>query len=97
MLVKLTEVCRNNAITTRQQDYTLREVFINPEHVVMIREEARLQELNEQIPLTEVLKTEHRFTKLTINRGHTGTEIVVVGAPDIVERSLNTDKQLLRG
>jgi hypothetical protein len=97
MLVKLTEVCRNNAITTRQQDYTLREVFINPEHVVMIREEARLQELNEQIPLTEGLKTEHRFTKLTINRGHTGTEIVVVGAPDIVERSLNTDKQLLRG
>ena len=97
MLVRLTEVCTNNTLTTRQNDYSLREVFINPEHVVMIREEARLQELNEQVPLTEGLKQGHRFTKLTINRGHTGTEIVVVGAPDIVERSLNTSKQLLRG
>ncbi len=97
MLVRLTEVCRNNTLTTRQNDYSLREVFVNPEHVVMIREEARLQELNEQVPLTEGLKVGHRFTKLTINRGHTGTEIVVVGAPDIVERSLNTNRQLLRG
>ena len=39
----------------------------------------------------------HRFTKLTINRGHTGTEIIVVGAPDLVEQSLNSSKQLLRG
>ena len=97
MLVRLTEVCRNNTLTTRQDDYTLREVFVNPEHVVMIREEARLKELNEQIPLTEGLRTEHRFTKLTINRGHTGTEMVVVGAPDTVEQHLNSNKQLLRG
>ena len=97
MLVRLTEVCRNNTLTTRQDDYTLREVFVNPEHVVMIREEARLKELNEQIPLTEGLRSEHRFTKLTINRGHTGTEIVVVGAPDTVEQHLNSNKQLLRG
>jgi len=97
MLVRLTEVCRNNVLTTKRNDYTLREVFVNPEHVVMIREEAKLQELNESTPLTEGLKAEHRFTKLTINRGHTGTEIIVVGAPDIVERHLNTNKQLLRG
>lgn len=97
MLVRLTEVYRNNTLTTRQDDYTLREVFVNPEHVVMIREEARLREINNQIPITEGLKQDHQFTKLTINRGHTGTEIVVVGAPDIVERHLNTNKQLLRG
>jgi hypothetical protein len=97
MLVRLTEICKNNTLTTRQNDYSLREVFVNPEHVVMIREEARLHHLNEQDPLTEGLKIGHRFTKLTINRGHTGTEIVVVGAPDIVERSLNSDRKLIRG
>jgi len=95
-LVKLTEVCHNNALTT-QQDYTLREVFVNPEHVVMIREEARMRTLNEQGFLPSELNVSHRFTKLTINRGHTGTEIVVVGAPDVVENSLNNTKQLLRG
>lgn len=79
-LVKLTEVCHNSTLTTKQ-DYTLREVFVNPEHVVMIREEARMQQLNEQGLLAEELDPSHKFTKLTINRGQTGTEIVVVGAP----------------
>ena len=95
-LVKLTEVCQNKALTTKS-DYTLREVFVNPEHVVMIREESRMQSLNEQGLLPEGLKSEHQFTKLTINRGYTGTEIVVVGAPAVVEHSLNTNQQLLRG
>jgi hypothetical protein len=63
----------------------------------MIREEARMQQLKEQGALPDDLSDDHRFTKLTINRGHTGTEIVVVGAPDIIERSLNQNNQLLRG
>lgn len=95
-LVKLTEICHNNTLTT-QQDYTLREVFVNPEHVVMIREEAHMQRLNEEGHLPDQLHAAHKFTKLTINRGHTGTEIVVVGSPDIIENTLNTQKQLLRG
>ena len=97
MLVRLTEVCKNKALTTKQEDYSLREVFVNPEHVVMIREDARLQELNTRLPLTEGLNQGHRFTKLTINRGQTGTEIVVVGAPDMIEQSLNQNKKLIRG
>jgi hypothetical protein len=96
MLVKLTEVCHNRALTT-SHEYTLREVFVNPEHVVMIREEARMRQLNEQGVLPDGLSNTHHFTKLTINRGHTGTEIVVVGAPDIIETTLNNQKQLLRG
>jgi hypothetical protein len=96
MLVKLTEIHRNNVLTTGG-GYILREVFVNPEHVVMIREEARLQNLNEQGALGKGLSKGHRFTKLTINRGTTGCEIVVVGAPDIVEKSLNQTNTLLRG
>jgi hypothetical protein len=96
-LVRLTEVCHNNTLTT-QQDYTLREVYINPEHVVMIREEARMQQLNEDGALPPSLNSEHKFTKLTINRGHTGTEIIVVGSPSIIENSLtHISKKLLKG
>ena len=97
MLVRLTEICQSNMLTSKKQDYTLREVFINPEHVVMIREEGRMQQLKEQGVLPDNLSKEHRFTKLTINRGHTGTEIVVVGSPDIIEKSLNQNKKLIRG
>ena len=96
MLVKLTEVCNNGAVTTNKM-YSLREVFINPEHVVMIREEKRMKELNERGKVANDLDPTHQFSKLTINRGQAGTEIVVVGSPQVIENTLNHSKQLLRG
>ena len=63
MLVKLTEVCNNGAVTTKKL-YSLREVFINPEHVVMIREEKRMKELNENGKVASGLDGNHRFSKL---------------------------------
>ena len=97
MLIRLTEVCPNGAVTTDQQ-YTLREVLVNPEHVIMIREESRMRHLHEQGLLNKGLDPNHRFSKLTINRGHNGTDIVVVGAPELVEEQLKSStKQLLRG
>ncbi|MAH47330.1 hypothetical protein CMI37_16010 [Candidatus Pacearchaeota archaeon] len=98
MLIKLTEVCNNGAVTTKQ-NYALREIFVNPEHVVMIREDSSLRKLNEQGRLLGNLDPQHRFSKLIINKGHTGTEIRVVGAPEIIENILNKKhtKELLRG
>ena len=97
MLVKLTEVCNNNAITSTQT-FTLREVFINPDQVIMIREDFRLKELNERCLLKEGLSNDHRFSKLTINRGQSGTEVVVVGSPAVIEEVLKSNTpQLLRG
>ena len=96
-LVKLTEICQNNTLTSNHRDYTLREVFVNPEHVVMIREECRMQQLNEEGALPPDLSKSHQFTKLTINRGQTGTEIVVVGSPEMVENTLNQKRTLIRG
>ena len=96
MLVKLTEVCSNGAVTS-QQNFMQREVFINPDQVVMIREDFRLKELNESGLIKEGLSSNHRFSKLTINRGQSGTEVIVVGAPSTVEEQLKSGKQLLRG
>ena len=97
MLIKLTEVCPNGAVTT-QQEYTLREVLINPEHVVMIREESSMRRLHEHGLRHAGIDPGHRLSKLTINRGHNGTDIVVIGAPDIIEQQLKaSSQQLLRG
>ena len=104
-LVKLTEICQSNTLTSNRE-YSLREVFVNPEHVVMIREESRMQQLNEQVPIAEAiaagvlpsdLSKSHQFTKLTINRGQSGTEIIVIGSPEMVESTLNQKKTLIRG
>jgi hypothetical protein len=97
MLIKLTEICSAGAFTTNQK-FTLREILVNPEHVVMIREEQSMQKLNETGGISPGLDNNHRFSKLTINRGQTGTEIIVVGAPEIIEKQLSSStKQLLRG
>ncbi len=101
MLVKLTEICSNGAVTVGQ-NYKLREVFVNPEHVIMIREDVRVKQLNESgllnLPGREKLNMEHRFSKVTINRGHTGSEIVVVGAPETIENILKKqERHILRG
>jgi hypothetical protein len=66
----------------------------------MIREEARIKQLNEQGQVHKDLNPSHEFSKLTINRGNTGTEIVVVGGPSHIETKLNKlhpKKQLLNG
>ena len=98
MLIKLTEVCAQGAVTTQQQ-YILREILVNPEHVIMIREESCMRQLNEQSLIAPGLSTDHGFSKLTINKGHTGTDIVVVGCPEMIEECLNKSStpKLLRG
>lgn len=96
MLVKLTEVCGNGAVTSNLR-YSLREVFVNPEHVVMVREEHQMRNLNEQGMLTEGLDKKHRFSKITIDKGTTGTDIVVIGDPITVETALNSRSYVLKG
>ena len=86
MLVRLTEVCGTGAVTNNAK-YSLREVFINPEHVVMVREEHRFRTINEQGLISEELDVNHRFSKLIIDKGNTGTEIVVIGSPELIEKT----------
>ena len=95
MLVKLTEVCGTGAVTSGHK-YSLREVFVNPEHVVMVREH-QIRSLNGQGCYTEGLDKKHRFSKLTIDKGTTGTDIVVLGDPTTIETTLNKRSYVLKG
>ena len=102
MLVKLTEVYGNSAATTNylsnKKTYSLREIYINPKHVVMVREANAMRKLNEAGEISSELDKNHRFSKITINRGTGNTDFVVVGAPEHIGQTLNQNqKQLLRG
>ncbi len=97
MLVKLTEVCVQGSFTSQKNNYALREIFVNPEHVVMIREEATMRRLNEQTSLVDGLDSGHSFSKVTLDRGQRG-EVVVVGSPDAIRQTLNQSRrQVIRG
>ena len=101
MLVKLTEVYGNSGTASylsSGKTYSLREIYINPKHVVMIRESNAIRKLNEAGEISSELDKNHRFSKITVNRGSGNTDFVVVGAPEHVGQTLNKNqKQLLRG
>tara|TARA_R100001377_G_scaffold18569_1_gene9585 strand:- start:3010 stop:3300 length:291 start_codon:yes stop_codon:yes gene_type:complete len=96
MLIKLTEVCGTGVVAAGRK-YSLREVFVNPEHVVMVREDHQIRSLNENGLITEELDKGHRFSKVVIDKGSAGSEIVVIGDPLTVEKLLNTRNYVLRG
>jgi len=94
-MIKLIEVTQ-----TYKNDYSLREIFINPDHVVFLREDThmkiRLDEGSGNFP--EGLDARQSFTRLQVHNGTTGTEFVVVGAPHLVESKLKGGtKELLHG
>ena len=96
MVVKLVEVCKSTGLGASNQ-YDLREIFINPEHVVCLRcDDTTRQRLREN-KLPQDLDERQEFTRIQLNRGHNGLDIVVVGDPATVERKLQTAKQVLRG
>jgi hypothetical protein len=47
--------------------------------------------------ITEDLDKGHRFSKVVIDKGSAGSEIVVIGDPLAVEKLLNTRNYVLRG
>ena len=98
-MIQLIEVCElSSASKNIKQRFTLREVYINPKHIISLREDMNFkQKLNEgQLP--EGLNGEQRFTRVAIDKGHTGLEIIVVGHPTIIEAKMKgAERELLLG
>jgi len=94
-MVKLVEV-----IQTFKNEYKFREIFINPDHVVYLREDANMKmRLNEGTGnFPEGFDIRQSFTRIQVHNGTTGSEFVVVGPPHLIENKLKGDaKELLRG
>jgi hypothetical protein len=102
MLVTLVEVVENRTNYTgsamASKTYSLREVTVNPQHVICLREESTmLRRLNEG-SMPEGLDPRQKFTKVTLDRGQTGLELVVVGTPSQIKDALQVPtRELLRG
>jgi len=105
--IKLVEVVpqrnlTNEGTSERRQAYTLREVFVNPEHVVCMRPDESMRQKLADSMLPDDMDSRQEFTKIYINRGQTGLDITVVGSPAMVEKKIREKqnkirKQLLRG
>jgi hypothetical protein len=97
-MIKLIEVCEASSASRVKKRYLLREVYVNPKHVVSLREESGYQQKLEEGLLPDGLDVRQHFTRITLDKGHTGLEMVVVGAPHVVEERLQADRrELLHG
>ena len=93
MVVKLVEVAKIGTDISTRSEYTLREVFVNPDQVTMLREDVAMRSLLEEGRLPSEIDNRMEFTRLFLN---TGMDIFVVGSPNVVEAKLKV-KQILRG
>jgi hypothetical protein len=92
-MVKLVEI-----VQTFKHEYSLREIFINPAHVVFLREDTKMHTRLTEGKLPEGLDTRQTFTKIQVHNGTTGSEFIVVGPPSLIESKLKGDsKELLHG
>jgi hypothetical protein len=83
---------------TAQLQFSLGEVWVNPEYVVSVREATGYKTLLQEGRLPAGLEDNHTFTTLVMSRGNVTETHVVVGSPKVVAvRLKNQEKQLLKG
>ena len=91
-MVKLIEIVKGTS------KYSLREVYVNPQHVVYLREDGHIQKALVEGKLPEGLDHRQNFTRLVLENGNHGSEFVVVGSPsDVRTKLLGNKKELLHG
>ena len=96
MIVKLTEVYETGR-GWEGTEYSFREIFVNPEHIVCLREDEKYKRRLLENQLVDLNKN-HTFTRVYMNRGQSGIDFVVVGEPSHIQERLGlATKQLLRG
>ena len=91
-MTKLVEVYK------QLNDYMLREVYVNPKHIVAMRQDDRMTIVLREGKLPDQLDQRQDFTKLYVDRGNTGIDITVVGDLNTIKEKLGLDnRSLLKG
>mgnify|MGYP005822410339 CR=1 FL=1 len=105
MLIKLIEIRQSSNVTKftnkQKQQYFLSEVYINPDHVVYMREDPSFKKrlLSEGLS-PDGLSDHQDFTRVNLSRSQSGVDIIVVGSVDNIQEKLGLTKgtkSVLRG
>ena len=98
MIISLVEVYENTRVHSNQKGRTfdLREVFINPEQVVCLREDVQYNNLLVENELPTGINREQKFTRIHLNRGQSGIDVVVVGSPSQIQKKIYNGASALK-
>jgi hypothetical protein len=75
--------------------YGVREVSVNPEHVVALRQDTVAKMALHENRMPDGLSREVDFTRIYLNTGN--LNVVVVGTPAMIEEKLKSNKRVLKG
>ena len=79
-------------------EFRLREIYVNPKHVVAMRQDDRMSGLLSEGKLPDGINEAQSFAKLYVDRGNTGIDITVIGELTHIKDKLGIDnRSLLRG
>jgi len=97
-MIKLIEICEMlHSSSPVNQKYTLREIYVNPEHIISLRAEPIYKQKLLEGKLPDDLDSRQEFTRVALNRGHSGLEVVVIGTPATIRGKLKKEKEVLHG
>jgi hypothetical protein len=91
MLTFLTEVYEED------RQFFAREVLVNPDHINFAREDSNIMKRLKETGSLKDLDDRAKFTRLFINRGNMGQEILVVGYIEVIFKKFSkASKTLLK-
>ena len=102
MIKKFKEVYEDRSAHTipsmsRARHFSTRDVYINPEHVVCLRLDDKMSKMIRDNQNDSTISSGDKFTRIFMNRGQSGIDIVVKGTPDQIERALRPATTVLKG
>ena len=84
-VTKLVEVVQTSVYNKK---YSLREVFVNPDYVISLMPDSNMRTVLQEGNLPEGLDNRQEFTRVTVHKGNSGLEMVVVGDTTTVSTKL---------
>ena len=94
-MIKLTEIVAtsgqyNKKLEKNVSSYRLRDIFVNPAHVITMRDDEEYNERAKTESMVPGLHKEIMFTRLNLNMGSNITlKCVVTGSPDSVMEKIS--------
>jgi len=80
-----------------EHSWHIREVLINPKHIVAMREDSVARTALYENRMPEGLSQNVSFTRIYLNSGQSSLEVVVAESPAMLEAKISNAKRLLKG
>lgn len=77
--------------------YETREVFINTEQIVCLRPHTKFNKVLSESSCGAAIDRQGEFTRVFLNRGQSGMDLIVVGSPAQIQDKVVTHQKLLKG